>query len=188
MMIFSGALLSNRDAFAAVRYTSYANRGTGYYYSQAGWWSVSSEVRSGKNGCGITAFATAASILYGKRITPRKVAEATYRRGYWNLRGNTPTNLVRKLASAAGLKSTTISKSWKSMLSALLKNRILVIRSHGTKPFTSGGHYVTVVGARSDGYFKIVDPGDKSYRPKWIYYSNFMKSMTSSTTIFALGR
>ena len=180
--MFSGSLLFNNNAFAA-RYTAYANRGTGYYYSQAGWWSTSN-----RNGCGITAFAIAASVLYGKRITPRKTAEVAYRRGYWNLKGNTPVSLTKKLASASGLKYGTVSKNWKSILAALSKGKVLVIRSHGSLPFTSGGHYITVVGARSDGYFKIVDPGHRAYRPKWIYYSTFMRTMTSSTTIFALSR
>lgn len=187
VLAFTGVLFSSSNA-SAVKYTYYSNRGTGYYYTQAGWWNLGGDVRSGKNGCGITSFAIAVSILRGRRITPRAVASVVAKRGYWNLRGNTPVGLTKKLASAAGLKFSSIGKNVKRMVTALYKGGILVIRAHGTKPFSNGGHYIAVVGARSDGYFKIVDPGDRSYRPKWIHYKTFLNSMKSSYSVFALSK
>ena len=185
VLLASSLFTFSNPAFAA-QTTKYTSSGTKYYYSQSGWWDFGGNVRSGYNGCGVTAFAIAVSILRGKKITPRAVAEVAYKKKYWGLTGNTPTSLTKKLAGYYGLKYGTVKKDAKKMAAALVNGRILVIRSHGSLPFTSGGHYVTVVGARADGYFKVVDPGHSKYRPKWIKASDFLKSMTSSTTVFTL--
>ena len=186
MLAITGTFFSANNAFA-VKYTVNSNVGTSYYYSQAGWWNYGSDRRSNKNGCGITAIATAISVLYRRRVTPKTVANVAAKRGYWDLRGNTPRSLTKNIASAARLKVTTIGKSAKSMVKALYYGAVLVIRATGTAPFTNGGHYVAVVGARSDGYFKVVDPGHSNYRPKWVHYTQFLSSM-HSPTIFALKR
>lgn len=185
LTVLASSLFVFSNPVFASKTTAYANRGTGYYYSQAGWWNLGGNRRSNYNGCGITAFAIAASVLKGRKITPRSVAKAAYTKGYWNLSGNTPQNLTKKLASYAGLRVTTISKNAKNMVKYLANGAVLVIRATGSLPFTSGGHYVAVVGARSDGYFKVVDPGHSSYRPKWVYYTTFLNSMHNQT-IFAL--
>ena len=186
VLMFTSSIFVLVSPASAAKITRYTNRGgSSYYYSQAGWWNLGGNVRSGYNGCGITSFAISISVLRGKKITPYSVAKAAYNKKIWNLRGNTPRNLVPRLASYSGLSSRTISKNAKTMAKYLYYGYVLVIRASGSLPFTSGGHYVTVVGARSDGYFKVVDPGHSSYRPKWVHWRSFLSSM-SGPTIFAL--
>ena len=203
VVIISATILSinSTPVSAAYRTSKYWDRSTWAYYNQfSNWWNLGKQKNgnpktSGQNGCGIVAFSIAAAILYNnKKITPRSVAKVAYKKHYWDLEGDTPRDLVMRLASYGQLKYSKLTRVCKKgdcpIAKALISQKaILVVRASGSRPFTAGGHYVAVVGADSKGYLKVVDPGHSDYRPKKMYYKTFLNAMSSSNfTIYAIRR
>ncbi|MDO4219948.1 MAG: C39 family peptidase [Candidatus Saccharibacteria bacterium] len=149
---------------------------------------------SGKYGCGPVSIATAASYLYGQKITPATVGAAAKKMGY-NLNSGFSGSAFKNLASK-GLAVKTLSKNANTIASHVKDGWIVALHAHGGQPF-NGGHWVVVYGGQikvnSKGNitakeFCISDPGHSKYRGKCGSASALLKNMKSNIDVVAMKR
>lgn len=107
-------------------------------------------------GCGFTSMAMVVSGLTGKDVTPADVVNwggSTY---YVNNQGAS-WSLFPAAASHYGLKCENLGNSISAAVSALQSGKP-VICSQGPGLFTTGGHYILLVGIDGSGAISIHDP------------------------------
>lgn len=107
-------------------------------------------------GCGFTSMAMVVSGLTGKDVTPSDVVNwggSTY---YVNNQGAS-WSLFPAAASHYGLKCENLGNSISAAVSALQSGKP-VICSQGPGLFTTGGHYILLVGIDGSGAISIHDP------------------------------
>ena len=107
-------------------------------------------------GCGFTSMAMAVSGLTGKEVTPADVVAwggSTY---YINNQGAS-WSLITGAASHYGLKCENLGKNISAAASALQEGKAVVC-SQGPGLFTTGGHFILLVGIDGSGAISIHDP------------------------------
>lgn len=117
-----------------------------------------------KSGCGPTSFAMIASFLTGKNITPADAVSAANKYGLYQKGVGSSWAISEKLANEYGLKHTHISPSGDiiNSINSYLKNGYMIHTSgQGGSPYSSGGHYIAIVGTTSDGKWKVANSAGK---------------------------
>ncbi len=108
----------------------------------------------GSSGCGPTTAAMIVSSIKGT-ITPGKMAEIFVRNGYRSANNGTYWSAYRAVADEFNISYTETSDINKAL--ELLRNNNYVIVSCGNGLFTTGGHYIVIVGIEGNT-LKIYDP------------------------------
>ncbi|MBQ3430374.1 hypothetical protein IJG21_03055, partial [Candidatus Saccharibacteria bacterium] len=163
------------------------------YTQNKEWWTVGDG--SNKNGSALAAFATVASHLNKTKITPAAVAKLAYEKGYWNLSGGIPTNLVDNLLKEySNVKSVSSSGSNISQKISLvaqaftkMENAAVVVRANGASPFNTseaGGHYLAILAYRSDGQVHVYDPATEEL--SWYSAKSLFRKMTKNSMLYAI--
>lgn len=129
----------------------------------------------GKLGCGPTSFAMMASILLGHTVRPEDTAKVANENGLISSIGSSET-ITKVLAEHFNLEYD--EKPWSSAQEAVdIINKYLDegwmvhISGAGTDPFTSGGHYIGIIGKNSEGKWLLANSAtseenrNKAYDP-----------------------
>lgn len=121
-------------------------------------------------GCGFTSMAMVVSGLTGKDVTPADVVNwggSTY---YVNNQG-AAWSLFPAAASHYGLKCENLGNSISAAVSALQSGKP-VICSQGPGLFTTGGHYILLVGVDGSGAISVHDPSMYNGSDQYKGYNN----------------
>lgn len=108
----------------------------------------------GRSGCGPTVAAMVVSSIKGQ-ITPDQMAKIFLENGYRSPNNGTYWSAYRAVADEFNIGYLETSNFQKAL--DLLKNNYYVIVSCGNGLFTTGGHYIVLVGVEGD-ILKIYDP------------------------------
>lgn len=108
----------------------------------------------GSSGCGPTSAAMVVSSIKGT-ITPDTMANLFVKYGYRSANNGTYWSAYRAVANEFNIGYTETSDIQKAL--DLLKNKNYVIVSCGNGLFTTGGHYIVIVGIE-ENTLKIYDP------------------------------
>lgn len=108
----------------------------------------------GSSGCGPTSAAMVVSSIKGT-ITPDTMANLFVKYGYRSANNGTYWSAYRALANEFNIGYTEISDIQKAL--DLLRNKNYIIVSCGNGLFTTGGHYIVIVGIE-ENTLKIYDP------------------------------
>ncbi|MDD5455497.1 MAG: C39 family peptidase [Candidatus Margulisbacteria bacterium] len=115
------------------------------------------------SGCGPTSMAMVASTITGKNYTPDKLAAFSLAKGYRTSSEGTGHGFFPAAAKAYGLDYQ--SEGVNSIDSALDQGRMVIV---SMKPgsFTTGGHFIVIIGRdKETGKYLVMDPnrGNRSY-------------------------
>lgn len=120
-----------------------------------------------KSGCGPTSMAIVASGLLNKKITPVTMAEYGCKVGDYG-KGGSDHDFFDKAIKKYGLKGKWYTKAESDeVLKALSTGKAIVIAHMGKGHFTSGGHYITLVGIKDGNQVKVQDPASSSRSKYW---------------------
>lgn len=108
----------------------------------------------GRSGCGPTCAAMIVSSIKG-HITPDKMADLFIKGGFRSRNNGTYWSAYRKIADEFDIGYEETSSLSRAL--ELLKNNNYIIASCGNGLFTTGGHYIVIVGI-DDDVLKIYDP------------------------------
>lgn len=110
----------------------------------------------GASGCGPTSFAMVASTFLGKTILPPEMCRYAIKNGYRTANNGTAWGFFASVAKHYGL--SCVQTGSLDAAKAALREGKLVIASMGRGHFTSGGHFILLVGINSDGSISVYDP------------------------------
>lgn len=127
----------------------------------------------GSSGCGPTAVAEVLR-SYGIDVTPVDTCKWSIDHGYRMPSGGTATAFIKAISESYGLKSEQIGTN-NAALESTLRSGIPVVASMGPPTFTSGGHYITLVGLNSAGEVLVNDPASKARSEKSYPVSTFVR-------------
>lgn len=111
----------------------------------------------GGYGCGPTAMAIAVSSLSGETVDPVRMAEWSYKNGYWCKGSGSYHALIPAAAEAWGLPVSGCTASEPQRILDALSEGKLVVAIMSKGHFTSGGHFIVLRGVK-DGQIMVADP------------------------------
>lgn len=132
----------------------------------------------GSSGCGPTSAAMVVSSIKGE-ITPDILANTFVKYGYRSANNGTYWSAYRAVADEFNIGYTETSDIQKAI--KLLESKNYVIVSCGNGLFTTGGHYIVIVGIEGNA-FKIYDP--YLYNGKFDTSSRRGKVQVSGNTVY----
>lgn len=132
----------------------------------------------GSSGCGPTCASMVVSSIKGT-ITPVQMADLFVRYGYRSANNGTYWSAYRAVADEFNIGYTETSNIQKAL--DLLKNNNYVIASCGNGLFTTGGHYIVLVGIEGNT-LKIYDP--YNYNGKFETSTRRGKVVVEGNTIY----
>lgn len=131
-------------------------------------------------GCGPTAMAITASSLLKRKITPPVVAKYGCSVGAYKRSGGSSHALFDKTIKKYKLKGEWVTKSNSDeVLKALSDGNAIVVAHMGRGHFTSGGHYITLVGIKGN-QVKVQDPASPSRSKYWSFSTIKKEAKTTS--------
>lgn len=140
--------------------TTYEGEYPQYYQSGESWSSQSYDGGTiGSSGCGPTSLAMLATVATGTDIFPQEVAALTNGSGYGNnyveSRGSTMVALDQKVGEKYGFTVENVGVSSlddteAKMKEYLNKGYMIHLSGAGSKPFSSGGHYIGIFSIKGD--------------------------------------
>lgn len=110
----------------------------------------------GASGCGPTSFAMAASSYLGKEILPTEMCRYAIKNGYRTANNGTAWGFFASATKKYGLSCSQTGNL--EAVKAALREGKLVIASMGKGHFTSGGHFILLVGIPKAGWIDVYDP------------------------------
>ena len=121
------------------------------------------------SGCGPVCLSMVSIYLTGNtQLTPSYIAEFATENGYATYNNGTKWTLMSEGAEELGLVSQELPLDKDIIINALKGNKP-VIMIMGEGDFTTGGHFITVVGYDEDG-FTVLDPNSREKSSgKWPY-------------------
>lgn len=132
----------------------------------------------GSSGCGPTSAAMVVSSIKGE-ITPDVMAKNFVKYGYRSANSGTYWSAFRAVADEFNIGYTETSDIQRAL--QLLENKNYVIVSCGNGLFTTGGHYIAIVGIEGNT-FKIYDP--YLYNGKFEISTRRGKVVVSGNTVY----
>lgn len=132
----------------------------------------------GTSGCGPTSAAMVVSSIRGT-ITPNTMADLFVANGYRSANDGTYWSAFRYVADKWNIGYTETNDIRKAV--QLIENKNYVICSVGNGLFTTGGHFIVLIGAEGD-YIKVYDP--YLYNGKFDVSSRRGKATVSGNTVY----
>jgi hypothetical protein len=137
------------------------------------------------SGCGPTSFASILATL-GFNVTPADVADVAGKMGMYEYDVGSKHEITQRLAAHYDLSYQSVDPKSVSQINSLLNSGYKVhIVGKGSMPYTSGGHYVAIMGVDSNGNWIVADSGHgqanavATYSPNQIvsggYYAGAVK-------------
>ena len=118
-------------------------------------------VNIGGYGCGPTAMSIVVSSLSNETVDPVKMAEWSYKNGYWCKGSGSYHALIPAAAGAWGLPVSGCTASEAQRIVDALSEGKLVVAIMSKGHFTSGGHFIVLRGVK-DGKIMVADPASYS--------------------------
>lgn len=115
----------------------------------------------GGYGCGPTAMSIVVSSLSNETVDPVKMAEWSYKNGYWCKGSGSYHALIPAAAGAWGLPVSGCTASETQRIVDALSEGKLVVAIMSKGHFTSGGHFIVLRGVK-DGKIMVADPASYS--------------------------
>ena len=115
----------------------------------------------GGYGCGPTAMSIVVSSLSNETVDPVKMAEWSYKNGYWCKGSGSYHALIPAAAGAWGLPVSGCTASEAQRIVDALSEGKLVVAIMSKGHFTSGGHFIVLRGVK-DGKIMVADPASYS--------------------------
>lgn len=113
----------------------------------------------GDAGCGPVSFASIAVNL-GLSVSPIDAVDAAGKAGMYKSGQGSSWEVTRVLAEHFGLKYEKLSStSTESINASLRAGKMVHVAGAGGVPFSTGGHYIGIVGVTSSGKWVVVDSG-----------------------------
>lgn len=126
------------------------------------------------HGCGPTSLSIVASSILNKQITPIETTSKVCKANGCTSSGSRYTALVN-VGKDYGLKVTTTANN-QEVINALSTNNSLVIVLMGPGTFTSGGHFIVLTGANTNGQVSVADPASrKRTEKKWFSFNTIVE-------------
>ena len=115
-----------------------------------------------ESGCGPTSFASIAANM-GLSVNPKATADVAGKAGMYVAGAGSSNNITRVLANEYGMTYKDVNVKSVNEINTLLSDGYMVhIAGKGSMPYSSGGHYVAIVGVDGKGNWIVADPGHKS--------------------------
>ena len=190
-MLAISAFGMQNSASARTYYFGYKKNSTYNYRQDTTWlrgWN------SKKYGCALVSIATGASYTSRRKVTPAAVATVAKKMGH-NINGGFGGSAAKKIAARGGLRVKALHKNANDIAKYLNNGWTVLLHAHGSKPFSSGGHWIIAYGGQvkvnSKGKitakeFCISDPGHKAYRGKCYSASALLRTMKSNIDVVAI--
>jgi len=128
------------------------------------------------HGCGVAALAMVASYLLDDEITPDEMAKQF---GEYNTEGGSKWALFEDSAEVLGLKLQERTNDTTKVMEALANNQV-VISLQGPGLFTSGGHFIVLVGLTKDGKILVNDSNGRNYTKNKTLVDGFANGFTEA--------
>lgn len=112
------------------------------------------------NGCGITSLAMVFTYLFDEPIMPDRLAKEY--RGKGSDSGSCWT-LFPDSAKDYGIEGIVQTGDWKPVEEALQRGQVVIANARGNTIFTTGGHYIVLVGMTEEGRIIVRDPNRYNY-------------------------
>ena len=148
-------------------------------YKQTGGRGETAPDTMGDSGCGPTAMAMVASKITGKEYDPMTMAKMSEAGGYSTSLGTSPEYFT-SAANTLGINSSLSDPTSENLQASLAGGNSVILQgvksANNNSPFTSEGHYVTVVGLDKDNVI-VNDPRGKEYSGQYK-----MKDVIGDTT------
>lgn len=108
-------------------------------------------------GCGPTAVACLVSSFIDPSMTPDKVADWAYKKGYWASKEGSYHSLMSSGLSSYGFQVRGISSPSKEEILSSLNSGHILVALMGKGHFTSEGHFILILDVTKDGDLLIAD-------------------------------
>lgn len=110
-------------------------------------------------GCGPTSFASIAATM-GLDVNPVKTADAAGRAGMYVYGVGSSWSITRVLAEEFGLNYESLESYSVDYINSVLRSGGMIhVAGSGSMPYTSGGHYIAIVGIADSGEWIVTDSG-----------------------------
>ena len=110
-------------------------------------------------GCGPTSFASIAATL-GIDTNPAETADIAGRAGMYVHGAGSSWSITRVLAEHYGLNYEKLDNFSVDYINSLLRSgKMIHVAGSGSMPYTSGGHYIAIVGVADNGDWIVTDSG-----------------------------
>ena len=127
------------------------------------------------HGCGITSLAMISTYYLNEECSPDKLAEQF---GDYNTEKGSLWVLFEDSAAELGLPLQERTDDTQKVIEAL-KNEQVVISLQGPGLFTSGGHFIVLVGMNASGKIIVNDPNGANYEKNETLIDGFMHGFTA---------
>lgn len=129
------------------------------------------------NGCGPTCLSmVAVGLLNDTSLNPKKIAEFSEEKGYYDANGGTLWDLMRVGAKTLGLQVSELGSD-KEAIKNHLKKGHPIIASMSPGDFTTSGHYIVLTGLNSKGEVIVNDPNSITRSNKTWNLDTILKQM-----------
>lgn len=162
------------DCAGLIYYSQVDSRWRNYQYTSVG----NSSQTIGSSGCGPTSAAMIVSSIRGT-ITPDIMGDLFVANGYRSANNGTYWSAFRYVADKFNIGYTEISDIQKAI--QLIEDKNYVICSVGNGLFTTGGHFIVLVGVEGN-YIKVYDP--YLYNGKFETSTRRGKATVSGNTVY----
>ena len=99
----------------------------------------------------------------GLSVNPKATADVAGKAGMYVAGAGSSNNITRVLANEYGMTYKDVNVKSVNEINTLLSDGYMVhIAGKGSMPYSSGGHYVAIVGVDGKGNWIVADPGHKS--------------------------
>jgi len=134
------------------------------------------------SGCGTTSMAMVLR-SFGNDVTPVDTSSYSVANGFRTDNNGTAWSFFNSIGKKYGLTTNDIGSSINSAVDYLNKGYPVIASGKGSKPFTSGGHYVVFSGTDNQGNILVNDPNDKGASTK--YSKDNLKSKVANMWAFS---
>jgi hypothetical protein len=119
-------------------------------------------------GCGPSAMAMIITALTGRSVTPDQTAAYASQQNLYIPGAGSSWDIARVLAAHWDLSPKPIGKDATTITATLQAGGLVIASGQGPLPFTSGGHYIVIRAATTDGKWKVGDSGhDETNSKTW---------------------
>ena len=139
-------------------------------------------------GCGPTSFASIAATL-GLSVTPAEVADVAGKAGMYVYGQGSSWAITRTLADHYGFTYEPVGSPSVERINSLLQSgKMIHVAGSGAMPYSSGGHYIGIVGMTNTGDWIVVDSGHGEGSAVMTYNPNQVLAGMHGGSAGAVGR
>ena len=132
-------------------------------------------------GCGPTTVACLVSSFIDPSMTPDKIADWAYKKGYWAPQEGSYHTIMSSGLSSFGFEVTGISAPSKEKILSSLKSGHIIVALMGEGHFTEEGHFILLLDVTDDGKLLIADVNNYENTKKTWSIKTILKELKKSS-------